>query len=92
MTRDKKSGRGNSEWKCGNDTHLDIYKQKASHHSEDSTNDRLATPVLPRPPLPQIDRLQMASTNGFPQGAAEGETWSNAPRTSDLESCESDQV
>ena len=32
-------------------THLDIYKQKASHHGQDSTNDRLATPALPRLPL-----------------------------------------
>ncbi len=53
LTSDNKLGCGNIEWKGGNTTHLDIYKQKASHHSQDSTNDGLATPALPCLPLLQ---------------------------------------
>ncbi len=51
LTSDNKLG--NSKWKGGDATHLDIYKQKASHHGQDSTNDGLATPTLPRLPLLQ---------------------------------------
>ncbi len=64
LTSDNKLGRGNSEWKGGDATHLDIYEQKASHHGQDSTNDGLAT--CPAPPS--------SSLTGHPEGAKSGLT------------------
>ena len=79
----EKPGSVNSTGKSGDGTHINNDIQKAYGaplDGQDSTNNRLATPALPRLPLPQPDipsdaksgltTSKTASTNGCPLGAA----------------------